>query len=330
MRIGNFGEIPISIELQTTPAVAHFDEVVTAQSATQFLDFEKNKVQELTLDQLSRTMRESRGDNNTPMHGIYHFALIQQLLDMCAQHGYDAEVYDLFATNNKDKQTPGVSLNDKLQDRYGIRAVEAHTLRRIFANIRIKNFDDGETTTNMALAYTQKGIQLGIGTNVCACHNQNLLGQGHFISDYTTQYRYAHGDFQKLTLPQMMACVGSWLTNLEHIVITERQTIERMKRTVISAEDIYKIIGLLMVARVASDTTIKRIRYNGNVYPLNQTQLGKFVEGLLVKQKDEGKITAWSMYNCATDLYKPQTAETNLILPQNLSFVDFMRTHGVI
>lgn len=325
MKIGNFGEIPISIELQATPAVAHYDEVVTAHPATQFLDFEKNKVQELTLDQLSRTMRENRGDNNTPMHGIYHFALIQQLLDMCAQHGYDAEVYDLFATNNKDKQTPGVSLNDKLQDRYGVRAVEAHTLRRIYANIRIKNFDDGETTTNIALAYTQKGIQLGIGTNVCACHNQNLMGQGHFISDYTTQYRYAHGDFQKLTLPQMMACVGSWLTNLENIVVTERQTIEQMKRTVISGDDIFKIIGLLMATRVSADTTIKRIKYTGNVYPLNQTQLGKFVEGLLVKQKDEGRITAWSMYNCATDLYKPQTAETNLIMPQNLSFVDFMR-----
>ncbi len=325
MRISEFGAQP-QVMTVTAPAT----EVVVKRDDTQFLDFKDNRVQQLTFEQLKRTNRENRGDTNEQPHGIYHFALIQQLLDMCAQHGYDAEVYDLFATNNRDKQTPGVSLYPELEAKYGKRAIEAHTLRRVYANIRVKNFDDGDTTTNMALAYTQKGIQLGIGTNVMVCHNQNLLGQGHFVSDYSTKFRYASGDIApKQTLPEIINTADGWLSDLGGLVDEERDKIARMKATVISADDIYKIIGLLMAERVACDSSVKRIRHTGNVYPLNQAQLAMFTESLLVKQKDEGRITAWSMYNAATDIYKPTTAETNLIMPQNLSFVNFMHTYEV-
>lgn len=324
MRIAQeFGAQPT---IENAPAMV---EQVETANERQFLDFEKNKVQEVTLDQLSRTIKENRSDDNTPMHGIYHYQLIQQLIDMCNEAGYDTEVYDIFATNNRDKMTPGVTLNPELENDYGKRAVEAHTLRRIFANIRIKNFDDGETTTNLALAYTQKGIQLGIGTKVKACRNQNLLGEGCFVSDYTTNFRYAQGEVGKMTLQQMMQAVGSWLSNLEGIVVTERKTIERMKQVVISDEDIYKIIGLLMTMRVAHDTTVKRIKNRYSVYPLNQTQLGRFTENLLIKKHDEGRITAWGMYNAATELYKATSCKADSIMTQNLAFSKFMLDNQV-
>ena len=53
-------------------------------------------------------------------------------------------------------------------------------------------------------------------------------------------------------------------------------------------------------------------------------------KSLLLEQHNVGKITAWSLYNAATALYKPQTAETNLILPQNISFVEFMRENEIL
>lgn len=296
----------------------------TTTDERQFLDFEKNKVQEITLEQLSHTIKENRSDDNTPMHGIYHYQLIQQLIDMCNEAGYNTEVYDIFATNNKFGITPGVTLNPELETEYGKRAVEAHTLRRVFANIRIKDFDDSETTTNLALCYTQRGIQLGIGTKVMACRNQNLLGEGCFVSDYTTNFRYAHGEVGKMSLQQMMQAVASWLSNLEGIVVTERKTIERMKQVVIPDEDIFKIIGLLMTMRVQHDTTVKRIKNRYSVYPLNQTQLGKFTENLLIKKHDEGRITAWGMYNAATELYKATSCETDSIMTQNMAFGKFM------
>lgn len=322
MKITSFGEQPT---VENAPVMV---EQVEATDPSQFLDFEKSKVQAITLEQLEETMHENRGDDNTPMHGIYHFTLIHQLLDMCEKHGYDTELYDLFATNNKDKQTPGVSLNDKLQDKYGKRAVKATTLRRVYANVRIKNFDGEGMTTNLALSYTQRGIQVGFGTNVCVCHNQNMLGSGCFASDYATKNHYANDPY-KTDLKGILAKVETWLTDAEHIVITDREEIERMKKAVITPDDLYKILGLLFTIRVATDTDVKEIKYKGDTYPLNQSQLVKFDTDLLIQQKEIGQITAWDFYNAATNIYKPTTCEQNAILPQNMSMYRFMNEYGL-
>lgn len=322
MRITSFGEQPT---VENAPVMV---EQVEATDPSQFLDFEKSKVQAITLEQLEATMHENRGDDNTPMHGIYHFTLIHQLLDMCEKHGYDTELYDLFATNNKDKQTPGVSLNDKLQDKYGKRAVKATTLRRVYANVRIKNFDGDGMTTNLALSYTQRGIQVGFGTNVIVCRNQNMLGSGCFASDYATKNHYANDPY-KTDLKGILAKVETWLTDAEHIVITDREEIERMKKAVITPDDLYKILGLLFTIRVATDTDVKEIKYKGDTYPLNQSQLVKFDTDLLIQQKEKGQITAWDFYNAATNIYKPKTCEQNAILPQNMSMYRFMNEYGL-
>lgn len=323
MRIPDFGAQPV---IETAPITV--EPAVEVADASQFLDFEKDKVQVITLDQLKATNLENRGDDRSQPHGIYHFALIQQLLDMCAQHGYDAEIYDLFATNNKDKQTPGVSLYPELEDKYGPRAIKATTLRRVFCNIRLTNFDDDKLTTNMALSYTQRGIQVGFGTMVKACRNQNLLGEGQFVSDYSTKNAYA-SDPYKTDLKGILARVGTWLTDAEHIVIRDRETIEKMKNVNLTNEQIFVIIGMLTSIRVASDTANKEIRYKGGIYPLNQSQIGKFTESLLLEMKHTGYITAWSLYNAATELYKATSMEQNNILPQNMAMMSFLRDNQI-
>lgn len=125
-----------------------------------FFDFEKAKVQTLSLDQLARTHKEN-DIYGKPLRGIYHYDLLNQIIGMCNAQNYDVEVYDLFAAQNKDRNTPGVVLLPQVEAQYGERAVEAHILRRVFANIRITNFDDADHTTNLAVAFHQKGIQVG-------------------------------------------------------------------------------------------------------------------------------------------------------------------------
>lgn len=323
MKIREFGSQP-TIEVKAKTAVP-----ATEKNDYQFLDFGVNKVQTLTLEQLKMTNMENRGDDRSCFHGIYHYALIEQILDMCKEHGYDAEVYDLFATNNRDKETPGVSLFRDLEKQYGERAVQAHTLRRVYCNVRLKDFDNDELTTNLAISYTQRGIQVGFGTNVKICHNQNMMGRGCFVSDYSTNNRYASGDPYKTDLKGIFEKIGGWLTDAEHIVIDDMATIQKMKQTTLTDEQIFVIIGMLTSIRVSCDTSLKSIRYKGGVYPLNQTQIGKFTEKLLVDKHDTGSITAWSLYNAATDLYKPYTCEQNMILPQNLAFVEFMRENEI-
>jgi len=324
MVIPNFGQQP-TVELQPQREVATVTEI---KNEKQFLDFESEKVQSITLDQLERTNKENRGDDRSCPHGIYHYAMIERILDMCSKAGYNAEVYDLFATNNRDKQTPGVSLYPELEAQYGERAIEAHTLRRVYCNIRLTNFDDESLTTNMAISYTQKGIQVGFGSMVKVCHNQNMLGHGMFVSDYSTHNKYAGGDPYKTDLKGIFETVGRWLTDADHVVINDRETIEKMKQSVFTAQQLFMILGILHATRVQCDTQIKEIRPKGiSVYPLNQMQLNKFTESLLKTQHDTDKVTVWDFYNAATELYKAKTCEQNMILVQNLAMVDFINQY---
>ena len=102
----------------------------------QFFNFEEAKVQALTLEQLERTHREN-DVYEKPLRGIYHFALIHQLIDMCNEIGYNVELYDLFAANNKDRTQPGV--------------VRLRRLSRLRASVPLKRISCVECSPTCAL-----------------------------------------------------------------------------------------------------------------------------------------------------------------------------------
>lgn len=281
-----------------------------------FFDFEKAKVQGLTLEQLEKTHKENDVYGN-PLKGIYHFQLINDIIKEAQAQQFDVEVYDLFAAQNKDRNTPGVVLLPQVEAQFGQRAVEAHILRRVFANIRIKDFDADGYTTNLAVAFHQKGIQVGFGNNVKICHNQCMLSPSQYIATYGDK---GQGRGAGATLEEVMDAVRSWLFDARHIILTEREKIERMKSIVLTPEQIFILIGMLTATRVKADTLNASIREH-ITYPLNQAQISKFTEGLLVKYKEENKVTVWDAYNTATDLYKAQSMDIPNILPQNMAMV---------
>ncbi len=289
----------------------------------QFLDFDISKVQTLTLEQLARTEKEN-DYNGKPLMGIYHFQLIQQVQEMCAERGYKAEIWDLFAANNKDRRAPGVSRLPQKEEKYGERAIEAHILRRVYCNIRLYDLDKGEgddaITTNLAISFHQKGLQVGIGRNVVICHNQTMLNREQYAATYKD------GRTPGIALNEMIAKIGVWLDDLRNITADDDEKIEKMKRRVISAQEMFTIIGMLTSLRVASETKFKAIR-NNNTIPLNQAQISRITEKMMLAYQDRGKVTAWDFYNAATDMYKPYMLDQPMILSQNLALVDFIETH---
>lgn len=289
----------------------------------QFLDFDISKVQTLTLEQLARTEKEN-DYNGKPLMGIYHFQLIQQIQEMCAERGYKAEIWDLFAANNKDRRAPGVSRLPQKEEKYGERAIEAHILRRVYCNIRLYDLDKGEgddaITTNLAISFHQKGLQVGIGRNVVICHNQTMLNREQYAATYKD------GRTPGIALNEMIAKIGVWLDDLRNITADDDEKIEKMKRRVISAQEMFTIIGMLTSLRVASETKFKAIR-NNNTIPLNQAQISRITEKMMLAYQDRGKVTAWDFYNAATDMYKPYMLDQPMILSQNLALVDFIEAH---
>ena len=284
-----------------------------------FFDFEKAKVQTLTIDQLERTHKEN-DVYGKPLRGIYHYELLNDIIGMCREQNYDVEVYDLFAAQNKDRNTPGVVLLPQVEAQFGERAVEAHILRRVFANIRIKDFDDEETTTNLAVAFHEKGIQVGFGPNVMICHNQCMLNREHYIATYSEK---GTGRGNGVTIPEVLDIVKSWLVDARHIIVTEREKIEKMKQIQVDAQQMFILIGMLTALRVKCDTHIKEIK-ESRVYPLNQAQISTFTESMLLQYHREQRVTVWDIYNAATDLYKANTMDIPSLLPQNRAMVGFL------
>ena len=289
-----------------------------------FFDFEKAKTQAITLEQLSRTHREDDVYGN-PLRGIYHFDLFNKVIDECTELGYNVEVYDMFAAQNRDRQSPGVVRLPQVEAVKGQHAVEAHILRRVYANIRITDFDNDETTTNVAVAFHQKGIQIGFGPNVMICHNQCMLSPELYMSSYSEKGKKGSG----MEIAAMLDTLKSWLVDARHIIETDRERIAKMKETRITAEQMFLLIGLMTATRVKADTSRKSIREN-ITYPLNQSQITLFTEDMLEAYHDKEFVTAWDMYNSATNLYKANRMDIPALLPQNRAMVNFMRNNGLI
>lgn len=306
-----------------TPAVK--EESLQSGNSNQFLDFETSKVQILTLDQLERTEKENDVYGN-PLKGIYHFELIHKMMDICKAYDYDAEIYDLFAANNKDRNTPGVTRLPAKEKTIGERAVEAHILRRVFCNIRLRDLDKGEgddaITTNLAISFHQRGIQFGIGRNVVICHNQCMLNANRYAATYSD----SNTNRTSYKLNELLSLADNWLANLRGIVAEDDDTIERFKAREISAQEMFTIIGMLTALRVSSETKHKEIR-NSAVIPLNQAQIGRITEKMMLSYHEKEKITAWDFYNAATDMYKSTQLDQPMILSQNLAMSNFIQSN---
>lgn len=298
--------------------------VPSSVNEDKFFDFEKAKTQAITLDQLSRTHREDDVYGN-PLRGIYHFDLFNKVIDECNELGYNVEVYDMFAAQNRDRQSPGVVRLPQVEAVKGQHAVEAHILRRVYANIRITDFDNDETTTNVAVAFHQKGIQIGFGPNVMICHNQCMLSPELYMSSYSEKGKKGSG----MDVAAMLDTLKSWLVDARHIIETDRKRIAKMKETRITAEQMFLLIGLMTATRVKADTSRKSIREN-ITYPLNQSQITLFTEDMLEAYHDKEFVTAWDMYNSATNLYKANKMDIPALLPQNRAMVNFMKANGLI
>lgn len=297
--------------------------VPSSVNEDKFFDFEKAKTQAITLEQLSRTHREDDVYGN-PLRGIYHFDLFNKVIDECTELGYNVEVYDMFAAQNRDRQSPGVVRLPQVEAVKGQHAVEAHILRRVYANIRITDFDNDETTTNVAVAFHQKGIQIGFGPNVMICHNQCMLSPELYMSSYSEKGKKGSG----MGIAAMLDTLKSWLVDARHIIETDRERIAKMKETRITAEQMFLLIGLMTATRVKADTSRKSIREN-ITYPLNQSQITLFTEDMLEAYHDKEFVTAWDMYNSATNLYKANRMDIPALLPQNRAMVNFMRDNGL-
>lgn len=270
-------------------------------------DFSTNGVEVMTLETLERTHREN-DVYGKPIKGIYHFQVIRRIVEMCEKYNLNYEVEEIFAAQNKNKDQPGVAILPFVEEKLGERAVEAHILRRIYTTVQIKNWETEELTTTLCIAYHQNGIQAAIGPCVKICHNQCILGPERSVANYGKNGVITEELFDR---------VDGWLRDFEQEMTEDRERIRRMKEKVISPVELYAYVGLLTALRVSHDSKDERLNNKVDTYPLNQSQISDFTENLLLLNERKKQITAWDVYNVATEIYKPEKTVIPAMIPQN-------------
>lgn len=280
----------------------------------QQFDFQKNGIEVMNFDTLQRTYKENDIYNN-PVQGIYHYQVIRRMMDICEKYNLDYEVEEIFAAQNRNKTQPGVSILPQVELTHGEKAVEAHILRRIFATIRIKDWETEELTTTLVVAYHQDGIQAAIGPCVKICHNQCILSPERSVCNYGKK---------KVTTEEVFDTVDGWMANFEVNMNEDIERIRRLKRRIIPLEEVYMYIGLLTALRVSHDSADRNLSSSVETYPLNQGQISVFTEEVLKLVMEKGQITAWELYNIATNIYKPGKTDFPALIPQNGAMAELL------
>ena len=128
----------------------------------------------------------------------------------------DKEIGDMFAVNNLDGKRPGVALLPEVEEKEGERSIRAHLLRRVFAVIRLASSTPSTSCPDIAISYSQHGIQIGIGPNIHICRNQTILGAKQMIANFG--YRRLDMDKKDLAGPDWWRpTVEGWIDEVRGI-----------------------------------------------------------------------------------------------------------------
>lgn len=286
------------------------------------LDFKENKVQQLTLSELEHTYKENLIDG-TPVGGIYHFVLIQQLLEIFEREGLKPEIQEIFAADNRDSKRPGVTLLPAIEEQVGEKALEAHVLRRVYANISLMSDASDEVVTNLAVAYHQKGIQVGIGPMVKVCHNQTILGAQDVVANYTC-FGKGRIDKEQRSLESIMAKATDWAQNFGQHQVGRQEAINRFKSAAFSRDDLYRAIGILTEKRILHDSAKPELHVS-NIYPLNSAQINETAENMLALFAHPHALTYWDAYQNMNYVLKPNKMDIPQVLPQSLALFECLK-----
>ena len=287
------------------------------------LDFSRNKTQELSLNDLAKTYCENY-PNGEPVGGIFHHMLIQVMLGRIERVGLKPEIQTITAADNRDRLRPGVTIFKEREEKYGEGSFESHALRRVYAIIKVKDFEDKDTDYNCAISYHQKGISVGFGPQVRGCQNMMIMGAHYFVS--TTSLGGIMGKHENMkNVAELIGKCDELLEGFSEHVVTWREQLEQLKSVTLEVDQCRVIFSRLMEERILFDTANKQL-HKPLIYPLNDTCIKAAYERYLalVTPHSNTAITAWTLYNILNEDLKPSRVDMPVLQPQMVRLNDFL------
>ena len=285
------------------------------------LDFAANPVQTLSLNDLRMTHAENYPDG-TPVGGIYHYALLENILEMLEKANIKYEIGEIFAANNKYKRSPGVTKIIGMEEKYGVGSLQSHILRRVFCNLNLQtDANTEEHGYNIAVAWTQLGIQVGFGPFTYACHNQTICCAERIVSNYTLRGNERMDNFDR-QIPNMLDVIKSKIFSLSEYAHVDIYDLNALNNYHWSKENSLEFIGLLVEERCRCTSPNPMIRVN-RIPPLSSAEINALCEHLLTPNgMVEG--TAYHIYQACTNYLKPRNTPFENISMQSLAIYNLL------
>ena len=208
-----------------------------------------------------------------------------------------------------------------MEEQYGERSIEAHLLRRVYANIEIRSDETDDIVTCLAVAYHQKGIQLGIGPMVRVCHNQTILGAQDVVSNYTCYGGQSRKD--KLSLESVIGRAELWADEYEPYQKIRRERMSALKSAEFTRTDMLQLIGILVEKRILHDTQNEELHLS-TPYPLNSSQINETSEQMITLMSHQQPQSYWDAYQQLNTVLKPGRMDIPQVLPQSLALFETM------
>lgn len=285
------------------------------------------KTRGITMQQLQASSDLTDRDGNLG-NGINAYTLIGQVAQMAMEIHAECTITDLFVADNKNRALGnGIAINKQLTEMYQAKhktaaiPFKATTFNRVFCNIALTRYHTDTHVANVVVAYNQRGLQVGIGAHCHACRNQSILGANRLVSSY------GNGDRTSMPVDEFMKAVRLMMQGYRFV--DDIGALTKMAAIHITQDEMSQIVGELTAIRVAFDSSVASVRQllsgQGNVYPLNQSQINRFMESLLLTAaRKHGDLTLYDVYQSATTLYKVASMDLPNVLPQNQAFVHFL------
>lgn len=93
-------------------------EAMAVLEKQQQFDFQNNGIEVMNFETLQRTYKEN-DIYGKPVQGIYHYQVLQRMMDICEKYNLDYEVEEIFAAQNRNKTQPGVSILPQVEQTLG-------------------------------------------------------------------------------------------------------------------------------------------------------------------------------------------------------------------
>jgi len=271
----------------------------------------KNGFEVLTLPELKSSVDE-RMFTDKPFHGIQHYSLLEEIGEILNKTNKNAIIDDIIVSPSGPSIAPGISKIPFKVDEYGKNAVEAHIFRRLITSFIIEH-DNPTFNTKLAVSYHQQGVSIAFGANVRICSNLSIFG-----------YKYMH-ELQKSQYANSFDIIRGWLSEYDENIVKFEHFFQKLHETTFNLSDTFNLIGKLTSMRVEKDSkSLKNFINERNNYSLNQGQISKFAESVLIMHKEKGALSGYDVYNVGTQLHKPEFTEVSNIIPQNTEFGEVM------